>query len=824
MSYDTQRQTASNPVGRPVGAAVREPAAQSGVLSLGEVLGTMRRHMVLIIVLFVLIAGAGAAVTVYQYRNNPVYEASGTVVVLPAATGGQQQGIVGAVEQALPVGVLESFINEQVQRIREDYVLQKALSPEIAEKIINDLARDTERIDGGGERDRASMDAADERVRQRTEYIQEQLFPEGRAPSVSAMVVWLQEELQVTNRFKTFSIEVKLRGKNKKLVTSIVNSVLESYMVAYRERRRRNEQSSLTGLQEQLDSLLPELRKAETALASERELAVTPYVGMDRPNIASEVQYYEGEFAKADLEVFQLQVLQAQMTGAAGAEGAEGAEPAAVKMTPELQLTMESDRALAALRGALTNLKSSREMLLKQGYGKTHQSVLAVDAQIASAEMEVKAREDELLDLLYRQQSDSIAARLAEATQRRNQIKSKLDDAKSRLREVTTALVRYDRLQQAYLNIQRQVDVVNDAIVQQRIRAQVSSNNVQIGREAMEPDETDIKEPNLLLYIPASILAGLVVAVGMALLIDLIDNRVRTPLQVIRNVQMTVLGTVPDAKEDEVARRVGELARVAAQAPQSLTAESFRQLRTALMYSSDTELKTLLVTSPKADEGKTVVACNLAATLAASGCRVLLIDANFRRPRIHRVFDLPNTVGLSSVLARLSSVEESVRSTSVANLDVLVCGPVPPSPADLLGSEAMQNVLAEARQRYDNVIIDGTPVLVVADSHVLCRLVDGVTMVINCRKTSRGMAMRSRRMLMGFRARVVGAVLNRIRAQKGGYFRETYRNYYDYAKPTAGAATAASRASSSPSARSADTAALDELSGPGSGGGASKAS
>jgi len=723
---------------------------------------------------------------------------------------------VGAVEQSLPVGVLDSFINEQVQRVREDYVLRKALNPEIAEQIIKELARDTERIDGGGERDRASMDAADERVRQRTAYIQEQLFPEGRAPSMSSMVVWLQDELHVANPFKTFTIQVRLRGTNRKLVTSIVNSVLESYMVAYRERRRRNEQSSLTGLQEQLDSLLPELRKAETALASERELAVTPYVGMDRPNIASEVQYYDGEFAKADLEVFQLQVLQAQMTGAAGAEGAEGAEPPTAKMTPELQLTMESDRALAALRGALTNLKSSREMLLKQGYGKTHQSVLAVDAQIASAEMEVKAREGELLDLLYRQQLDSIGARLAEATQRRNQIKSKLDDAKSRLREVTTALVRYDRLQQAYLNIQRQVDVVNDAIVQQRIRAQVSSNNVQIGREAMEPDPSDVKEPSLLMRIPASILAGLVVAVGMALLIDLIDNRVRTPLQVIRSVQMTVLGTVPDAREDEAARRVGELARVAAQAPQSLTAESFRQLRTALMYSSDTELKTLLVTSPKADEGKTVVACNLAATLAASGCRVLLIDANFRRPRIHRVFDLPNTVGLSSVLARLSSVDESVRSTSVANLDVLVCGPVPPSPADLLGSEAMQNVLAEARQRYDNVIIDGTPVLVVADSHVLCRLVDGVTMVINCRKTSRGMAMRTRRMLQGFRARVVGAVLNRIRAQKGGYFRETYRNYYDYAKPSAGAATAASRASS-PSARSADTAALDELSGSGPG-------
>ncbi len=811
MSYDTQRQTASNPVGRPAGAAVREPAAPMGALSLAEVLGTMRRHMVLIIVLFVLVAGAGTAVTIYQYKYHPIYEASGTIVVLPAATAGQQQGIVNTVEQALPVGVLESFINEQVQRIREDYVLQKSLSPDVADQIIKELARDTERIDGGNERDRASMEAADERVRQRTAYIQEQLFPAGRASSMSAMVVWLQKELRVTNPFKTFTIEVKLRSRNPKLAASLVNSVLESYMVAYRERRRRNEQSSLTGLQEQLDSLLPELRKAETALAAERELAVTPYVGMDRPNIAGEVQYYEGEFAKADLEVFQLQVLQAQMTGSAGPEGAEGAEPPAAKMTPELQLTMESDRALAALRGVLTNLKSNREMLLKQGYGKTHQSVLAVDAQIASAEMEVKARENELLNLLYRQQADSVAARLAEATQRRNQIKAKLDEAKARLREVTSALVRYDRLQQTYLNVQRQVDLVNDAIVQQRIRSQVSSNNVQIGRQAMEPDPSDVKEPNLLLYIPASILAGLVVAIGMALVIDLIDNRVRTPLQVIRSVQMTVLGTVPDVKEDEAARRVGELARVAAQAPQSLTAESFRQLRTALLYSSDTELKTLLVTSPKADEGKTVVACNLAATLAASGCRVLLIDANFRRPRIHRVFDLPNTVGLSSVLARLSSFDESVRSTSVANLDVLVCGPVPPSPADLLGSEAMQKVLAEARRRYDNVIIDGTPVLVVADSHVLCRLVDGVTMVINCRKTSRGMAIRSRRMLLGLRARVVGAVLNRIRAQKGGYFRETYRNYYDYAKPAAVAASGTLA-----TARSGDKTTSDALSGPGS--------
>jgi len=160
---------------------------------------------------------------------------------------------------------------------------------------------------------------------------------------------------------------------------------------------------------------------------------------------------------------------------------------------------------------------------------------------------------------------------------------------------------------------------------------------------------------------------------------------------------------------------------------------------------------------------------------------VLVIDTNFRRPMIHRTYDLPNSVGLSSVLAQLNSLDEAVQTTSVANLDVLPCGPVPPSPADLLGSEAMQRLLADMRTKYDTVVLDGAPILVVSDAHVLCSMVDGTALVVNATSTSRGVAGRAKRTLVGLRARVVGAVLNQVRATKGGYCREAYKSYYDYA-------------------------------------------
>jgi capsular exopolysaccharide synthesis family protein len=189
-----------------------------------------------------------------------------------------------------------------------------------------------------------------------------------------------------------------------------------------------------------------------------------------------------------------------------------------------------------------------------------------------------------------------------------------------------------------------------------------------------------------------------------------------------------------------------------------------------------------LVTSPSGGNGKTTVAVNLAISIALSGRRVLLIDANFRRPCLPRIFPDMRADGLSNILIGQSHLDDCVMATSVPGLDVLGAGPLPPNPAELLGSTYLRDMLADARARYDQVIFDGPPVLLVSDAMVLSGAVDGVLLICQYRSTSRGALQRTQQQLDAINARIFGAVLNRVETRAGGYFREAYREFYEYSE------------------------------------------
>jgi capsular exopolysaccharide synthesis family protein len=445
-----------------------------------------------------------------------------------------------------------------------------------------------------------------------------------------------------------------------------------------------------------------------------------------------------------------------------------------------MELRVESDVTLSNLKVAESQLQRTKEELQKN-FGPQHDSLRAVESELATTRNQIKDRRNDLTATLVAEQRQMIEGTYQSAKARYDQLLEKYTKAKQDALDLQDKLIKYQTLGDNYSRARDDMRMLDQDIERTRVTAEVSANNVSVANWATEPQPTEKAGPSLFIYLPGSVFLGLLISIGLALLVELIDNRIRTPQQIIRLLHLPVLGTVPDRKEDQDVRTVQDLPLASARAPQSLIAESFRQLRTALMYSTDTDLKTLLITSPKGGTGKSIVASNLAVTMAMGGSRVLLIDTNFRRPMVHRFFDLPNSVGLSSVLARLNSLDEAIQATTVANLDVLSCGPLPPSPADLLGSEAMQLLLVEAGKRYDNIILDGAPVLVVADAHVLCGMADGTVLVIDGLETSRGVAGRARRTLLGFRARLIGAVLNRVRARKGGYFREAYQSYYEYA-------------------------------------------
>jgi polysaccharide biosynthesis transport protein len=279
--------------------------------------------------------------------------------------------------------------------------------------------------------------------------------------------------------------------------------------------------------------------------------------------------------------------------------------------------------------------------------------------------------------------------------------------------------------------------------------------------------------------VPSGRFLGLLLGLGLALLLDLVDTSIRTSRDIVRHVHVPILGTVPDLDDEEVPIEKIELA--AHTAPRSMVAEAFRTIRTNLLLSSPADRqRTLLVTSSKAEEGKSTVALNLAISIGQSGRRVLLIDANFHQPALHELFPNIRQNGLSNALIGQASLDELVTPTALPNLDVIGCGPIPPNPTELLAGPFLRDLLALAAERYDQIILDGPPVLLVSDALVLTGQVDGVILVCRAKASSRGVIQRAREQIERVNGRIFGAVLNAAQVRRGGYFREQIRNYYDY--------------------------------------------
>ncbi|MDQ0352383.1 capsular exopolysaccharide synthesis family protein [Alkalibacillus filiformis] len=195
--------------------------------------------------------------------------------------------------------------------------------------------------------------------------------------------------------------------------------------------------------------------------------------------------------------------------------------------------------------------------------------------------------------------------------------------------------------------------------------------------------------------------------------------------------------------------------------PKSPISEQYRTLRTNLQFSSvDHELSTMVVTSTTQSEGKSLTAANLAIAFAQQGKKVMLVDADMRRPTSHYTFRISNTFGLSNLLVGDHTLEQLVHDVNVDNLDVLTCGPIPPNPSELLASNRMRELIGIAKQNYDLVIFDTPPVLAVTDPQILANETDGVLLVVRSKKTEKDAAKRAKELLDQANANLLGAVLN----------------------------------------------------------------
>jgi capsular exopolysaccharide synthesis family protein len=306
------------------------------------------------------------------------------------------------------------------------------------------------------------------------------------------------------------------------------------------------------------------------------------------------------------------------------------------------------------------------------------------------------------------------------------------------------------------------------AVFQEEVVEIMNVDNVKILDQAVTP--TNPVKPNKKMNIAIAGVLGMMLSIGLVFLLEFLDRTIKSPEDIKRYLNLNIIGAIPDTEHSEE-RRV-----VTFEDPKSPVSEAYRTLRTNLKFASlDKEIKTIVVTSTIAGEGKSITTSNLATALAQAGSKVLLIDTDFRKPTIHKLLKKPNSDGLADVLINNSDYKKSLKKGREKNIDILFSGLIPPNPSELLGSDMMKNFIKKVREEYDYVIFDTPPVALVTDAAVLANEVDGTILVTSVGMVEYEVAKRAVELLENVNANIIGSVLNKIPIGKSGY---SYYKYY----------------------------------------------
>jgi capsular exopolysaccharide synthesis family protein len=443
---------------------------------------------------------------------------------------------------------------------------------------------------------------------------------------------------------------------------------------------------------------------------------------------------------------------------------------------PFVNPAVQQDELIRKLREKLSDLKEKREALL-QVYTPEWPDVKKVEAQIASTEADLKKAPTQVVASMKKkyeaaaaQERSLVAAYANQHGKTSAQTKARIDLA-AMTQQLTT--------DEQYLNTlelkQRELSATSGE----------GGTNVSITQKSRLPHAPvgPARLRNIILAFLLSLMAG----VGLAFLLDFLDDSVKSLDDIDRYIHLPALALIPAARSEK-----GRLA--APEAPgqnpstaltlvsdaRSPMAEAYRHLRTSLLLSSaGNPPRTILVTSSQPSEGKTTTAVNTAFMLAQTGAEVLIIDCDLRRPRLHANFNLSNTRGLTNFLSGECPIEDVLQNhAEVPNLKLLTSGPVPPNPAELLGSDEMRKLLKSLTERFAHIIVDSPPAISFTDASILSTFVDGVILVVHGGRSSRAVVRRAKQQLMDVGANIFGVVLNNVKAESLHYGAGYYSSYY----------------------------------------------
>ncbi|HMQ04009.1 MAG TPA: polysaccharide biosynthesis tyrosine autokinase [Pyrinomonadaceae bacterium] len=598
-------------------------------------------------------------------------------------------------------------------------------------------------------------------------------------------------------------IDISFTSQDPELAAFVANGICETFTNYNQERRTGTSRKTSDFLQGRIADLQSEIRADELKLhelrktygiiniTGEQTIEIERLAGLNREKLAAELLR-----TNAEAELFSVKNspdrLKSMVEASLGRFITE-------KENSRVNVRNETEKRIA-------DLQSQKAKLLETFHENT-EPVKEVDKQIQSLKTSLDdlltKTNDEINEYRNRASKDvlnNLQTTFTKALDNESKIRAAYDAQYAKTQSQNSGAVTIKLLEQ---NLNANKAFLKELLEKQSgndIAARGSDNNISVAGFAI-PDNTPVA-PRRMMTVLAALLLSTLFGMGLAVFLEYLDDTIRTVEEIENYLQLPALAAIPTIESmpkrklllvgsnEEGEERPNSELLIYSDSRSGLS-EAYRQLRTSILLSTAGHPpKSLLVTSSLPSEGKTTTATNTAISLAQTGANVLIIDADMRRPRLHSVFNLPNGEGLSTLLSSESTdadITRVVQTDDGTKMHLLTSGPIPPNPAELIGSEQMANLLKRLQKHYTHVVIDSPPITSFTDGVLIASMVDGVILVVHSGKSSRQVVRRARVLLQDVGARILGVVLNNVnlRSQDNYYYYQTYyhRNAYNSDEP-----------------------------------------
>ena len=577
--------------------------------------------------------------------------------------------------------------------------------------------------------------------------------------------------LRVTLIPNTRIIEIHYNSTDPQLAASVVNTLAATYVEQNFKTKFESTMQASDWLSKQLVDLQMKVETSQEKLVryqKEHEILGTD----EKTNIITEkLDELNREMTAAESDRMQKEAVYRQT---------QSSDPEVVAAAIIADTTGSAASTVSNLLDKLRDQQATIRIQiadLSTQFGPSYPRIAQLNNELKEIDRQLQAETEKAVDHLK-------GLYLA-ALQRENMLQGSFDKQKQEANKLNESAIEYSILKRDLDSNRTLYEGLLEKLKEAGVTAGLRSNNFRIIDAARVP--TAPSEPNIPRNLSFALVLGVISGVGLAFLLENMDNTVRTPEQAQAVSALPSLGMIPLGSKSGNHGPAGKRLTLTASKevvetvtlvrPQSQMAESYRALRTSLLLSNlGAPPKVIMVTSARPQEGKTTTSINTAIVLAQKGVRVLLIDADLRRPSVHKTLGMGPRSGLSNVLTGSATVQQTITTSPIlANLFIMPAGTPPPNPAELLASANMKDLVAELRQQFDHIVIDTPPTLSVTDAVVLSPRADATILVIRSGQTTKQALRRARDILMQVNAHVAGVLLNAVDLTSPDYY-----YYYEY--------------------------------------------